>query len=114
MIAFNAYLVIGAFFGTLAITLPYYYCKNKKKTKEVFKQELKETYSDYPTKEEFLENVKKIQEKELNSDKFKAVKDFIERLNKRENLDLEKRLFKIVGTYGLDDDLIIKVMLKRK
>lgn len=68
----------------------------------------KTEYTGYPTKEEYEENVRKINERELNSARFKMVKEFISLLNKRENLDLEKRLFKIIGTYGLEDDLINK------
>lgn len=55
--------------------------------------EKKEKYTDYPTKEEFEKNIKRINEKELNSNKFKMTKKFISLLNKRKNLELEKQLF---------------------
>lgn len=66
----------------------------------------KNEYTGYPTKEEYEENIRQINEKELNSVRFKMIKEFILTLNERKNLDLEKRLFKIIGTYGLEDDLI--------
>lgn len=68
----------------------------------------KTKYTGYPTKEKYEKNIRKINEKELNSVRFKIVKEFISSLNKRENLDLEKRLFKIIDTYGLEDNLVNK------
>jgi virulence-associated protein VapD len=68
----------------------------------------KKEYPGYPTKEEFENNIKQINEKELKSDRFKRTKEFISLLNERENLKLEERLFQIVGTYGLEDNLINK------
>lgn len=62
--------------------------------------------TDYPTKEEFEEHKKQIQRDELDSDRFKKVKIFVNDYYKRENKELEKKLFKIIGTYGLEDHLI--------
>lgn len=64
--------------------------------------------TDYPTKEEFEEHKKQIQRDELDSDRFKKVKIFINDYYKRENKELEKKLFKIIGNYGLEDHLINK------
>lgn len=63
---------------------------------------------NYPTKEEFEEHKRKIQQNELNSERFKKAKKFLMDYNKRENKELEKKLFKIIGTYGLEDNLINK------
>lgn len=68
----------------------------------------KSEYSEYPTKEEYEENIRQINEKELQSNRFKMTKEFVFLLSKRENLEFEKKLFKIIGTYGLEDDLINK------
>ena len=70
--------------------------------------------TDYPTKEEFEEHKRKIQQKELESDRFKKTQKFIIEYQKRENIELEKNLFKIVGTYGLEDNLINKRFDKRR
>lgn len=64
--------------------------------------------NDYPTKEEFEEHKRQIQQNELESDRFKNVEKFLNEYYKRENRELEKKLFKIVGTYGLEDHLINK------
>lgn len=89
-------------------------CKQKKQMKTEFKiikidseESTKEEYSGYPTKEEYEENIRQIHDKELNSDRFKMIKEFVSLLDKRENLELEKRLFKIIGTYGLENDLTL-------
>lgn len=60
------------------------------------------------TKEEFEKCKKLIQSNELESDRFKKIKEFLNNYHKRENIKLETKLFKIVGTYGLDDNLINK------
>lgn len=54
---------------------------------------------DHPTKEEYEENIRQINEKELNSSLFKETKEFVEQLEKRENRKLEEELFSIVGNY---------------
>ena len=66
------------------------------------------TKVEYPTKEQYDENVKRIHEEELHSELFKRTKEFISSLSKRKNIELEKKLFKIVGTYGLEDNLVNK------
>lgn len=68
----------------------------------------------YPTKEEFEKNIRQLQTLELHSDRFKKTKEFISLYNKRENLDLEKKLFKIVGTYGVNYDLLNKSYDERR
>ena len=68
----------------------------------------KKEYLGYPTKQEYEENIKRIREKELHSDRFQKTKKFVRSFSYRMNLELEKKFFKIVGTYGLDDDLINK------
>lgn len=70
--------------------------------------------TDYPTKEEFEEHKRKIQQEELKSDRFKKIQKFIMEYQKRENIELERVLFKIVGTYGLEDNLINKRFDKRR
>lgn len=64
--------------------------------------------NDYPTKEEFEERKRQIQQNELESDRFKNIEKFLNEYRKRKNRELEKKLFKIVGTYGLEDHLINK------
>lgn len=88
------------------------YKQNKKLNKNLIiknsDKPTKKEYSGYPTREEYEKNIKQINEKELNSDRFKITKEFISLLNERKNLELEKRLFQIIGTYGLEDNLINK------
>lgn len=67
-----------------------------------------EDYDCYPTENQYDENVNNIRRNELKSDRFIKTKKFIHNYNTRGNLDLEQELFKIVGTYGLDDDLLGK------
>ncbi len=74
----------------------------------------KKEYLGYPTKEEYEENIKRIREKELHSDRFQKAKKFVRSFSYRMNLDLEKKFFKIVGTYGLDDDLINKTYNEKR
>ena len=69
---------------------------------------LDDTDFKYPTKEEFDKNVIRIHEEELNSNKFKTAKEFVSLANEKRNLKLEKKLFKIVGTLGLEDKLVNK------
>lgn len=64
--------------------------------------------TNYPTKEEFEEHIRQIQQNELHSDRFTKIKIFVNDYYKRENKKLEKKLFKIIGTYGLEDHLINK------
>lgn len=64
---------------------------------------------NYPTKEEYLAEINRIQNEELNSDRYSKVRKLLENNYwNRENKDLEEELFKIVGTYGLEDSLINK------
>ena len=70
--------------------------------------------TDYPTKKEFEEHKRQIQRNELDSDRFKKVKIFVNDYYKRENKELEKKLFKIIGTYGLEDNLINKSFDEKK
>lgn len=67
-----------------------------------------EDYSVYPTENEYEENVNDIRRKELKSERFIKTKEFIHNYYTRGNLELEVELFKIVGSYGLDDDLLGK------
>ena len=61
----------------------------------------------YPTKEEYYNRVEEIHKKELKSDTYKTTYNFLKNvLEKRQYIDLENELFKIVGTYGLEDNLI--------
>ena len=70
--------------------------------------------TDYPTKKEFEEHKRQIQRNELDSDRFKKVKIFVNDYYKKENKELEKKLFKIIGTYGLEDNLINKSFDEKK
>lgn len=76
----------------------------------LFRKTKKETVvKNYPTKEEYLAEINRIQSKELNSDRYGKVRESLEKHYwNRENKDLEEELFKIVGTYGLEDSLINK------
>lgn len=68
----------------------------------------------YPSKDEYEKEKKRIIQSELNSDRFKRIKEFLNSYNKRKNLKLESCLFGIVGTYGLEDYLINKSFEERK
>lgn len=76
----------------------------------LFKKNKKETVViNYPTKEEYLAEINRIQSEELNSDRYAKVRKSLKsHYWNRENKDLEEELFKIVGTYGLEDSLINK------
>lgn len=76
----------------------------------LFRKKKKETVvRNYPTKEEYLAEINRIQSEELNSDRYAKVRKSLENHYwNRENKDLEEELFKIVGTYGLEDSLINK------
>lgn len=90
------------------------FCENEKNSSnnENFSDKALDKFSrknnDYPTKEEFEEHKRQIQQNELESDRFKNVEKFLNDYHKRENRELEKKLFKIIGTYGLEDHLINK------
>lgn len=90
------------------------FCENEKNSSnnENFSDKALDKFSrknnDYPTKEEFEEHKRQIQQNELESDRFKNVEKFLNEYHKRENRELEKKLFKIIGTYGLEDHLINK------
>ena len=76
----------------------------------LFRKDKKETVvRNYPTKEEYLAEINRIQNEELNSDRYVKIRKSLENHYwNRENKNLEEELFKIVGTYGLDDSLINK------
>lgn len=71
-------------------------------------------HQKYPTKEEFIENVRKIQENELKSDRFKEISQFMVKHNERKNIELEEQLFKIVGAYGIEEQLYNKSLEEKK
>ena len=62
--------------------------------------------SSYPTKEEFEEHKKQIQESELKSDRFKMIEEFIREYHQRENLELEYKLFEIINYNDIDINII--------
>lgn len=65
--------------------------------------------SNYPTKEEYEKNIQEIQEKELESDRYKEIYSFLEKNYwNRQNIKLEEALFKIVGTYGIEEEMFDK------
>ncbi len=76
----------------------------------LFNKETKEElYKDYPTEEEFYEEIKQIQNEELNSDRYMLAYAFLtNNYWNRENKELEEKLFKIIGTYGLEEDMFDK------
>lgn len=70
---------------------------------------------NYPTKEEYIMNKNEIQEKELHSERFATISKFLDNNYwNRENVDLEKKLFSIVGTYGIEDNLINQSSSKKR
>lgn len=75
----------------------------------LFRKNKKETVvRNYPTKEEYLAEINRIQSEELNSDRYAKVRKSLENHYwNRKNKDLEEELFKIVGTYGLEDYSLI-------
>lgn len=77
---------------------------------ELFRKNKKENaIRNYPTKEEYLIEINRIQSEELNSDRYAKVSESLKNHYwNRKNKDLEEELFKIVGTYGLEDSLINK------
>lgn len=87
-------------------------CKNNKAMKNLktFNNDSKniEEGSRYPTEQEYEENVNNIRRNELQSERFIKTKEFIHNYNRRGNLELEKELFEIVGTYGLEKELFGK------
>lgn len=58
-----------------------------------------------PTKREYFENIRKIQESELKSDRYASAYSFMNDNNywNRENIALEEELFKIIRRYGIED-----------
>lgn len=63
---------------------------------------------NYPTKEEYLAEINRIQSEELNSNRYAKVRTSLEKHYwNRENKDLEQELFKIVGTYGLENSYLV-------
>lgn len=57
--------------------------------------------------EEYFEKIRKIHEDELNSDKYTSIYKFmVDNYWNRKNQKLEEELFKIVGTYGIEDDIL--------
>lgn len=81
----------------------------------LFRKNKKDVVRNYPTKEEYLAEINRIQNEELNSDRFAKVRKSLENHYwNRKNKNLEDELFKIVGTYGLEDSLINKSSEYRK
>ena len=66
-------------------------------------------YEGYPTKEEYFEKLSNIRNYEIHTDRFKSVYSFLNNnCWNRDNQELENELFKIVGTYGIEDNFIGK------
>lgn len=76
---------------------------------ELFRKNKKEpVVRNYPTKEEYLAEINRIQREELNSDRYAKVRKSLKKHYwNRPNKDLEEELFKIVGTYGLEDSYLV-------
>lgn len=65
--------------------------------------------SDYSTKKEYLNIIEQIQSEELKSDRYMSAYTFLtNNYWNRENEDLEEELFKIIGTYGLEESMFDK------
>ena len=76
--------------------------------------EIKKAAEEKTKKAEFENRTLEIQQEELNSDRFKKIREFVKQYNMRKNCHLEEELFKIIGTYGLDDHLINQDYENRK
>lgn len=70
---------------------------------------------DFPTKDEYENNIKMLQAEELISDRYQKVYSLLEREYwNRLNIELEEKLFKIIGTYGFEEQLINKSIAFKK
>lgn len=76
--------------------------------------EIKKAAEEKMKKTEFENRILEIQQKELNSERFKKISEFVKQYDMRKNRHLEEELFKIIGTYGLDDHLISQDYENRK
>lgn len=64
---------------------------------------------EIPTKEEYLRNKRERQEKELHSERFAEINRILkDNYWNRENVDVEEKLFSIVGSYGIEDNFLYK------
>ena len=79
------------------------------------KQQKTNRYEGYPTENEYRNNIKKLQEEELNSERYKAVIDFLNNdYRGRANQDLENRLFTILNlAYDRDENLSDEEYMKK-
>ena len=72
----------------------------------LIKDKKEELYKDYTTKEEYFREVTRIQSEELKSDRYMLAYEFLtNNYWNRENKELEEELFKIIGTYGLEEPM---------
>lgn len=65
-------------------------------------------------KENIVENVHLIHDRELKTVKYQIIEGIITTHNKRLNLQKESELFKLVGTSGLEDDFRLKKISEKK
>ena len=79
------------------------------------KQQKTNRYEGYPTENEYRNNIKNLQEEELNSERYKAVIDFLNNdYRGRANQDLENRLFTILNlAYDRDENLSDEEYMKK-
>lgn len=68
----------------------------------------------YPTKEEYIEQIKHIQQSELQTEKFKNISSFITEYRVRKNIELEEDLFKIIDTFALDRKIFNKTVSEKE
>ena len=72
----------------------------------LIKEKKEELYKDYPTKEEYFSEVRRIQSEELKSNRYMLAYAFLtNNYWNRKNKNLEEELFKIIGTYGLEEPM---------
>lgn len=64
---------------------------------------------NYPTKEEYEEQVLHIRKSELNSERYKSAYSFLQNeLKNRKNVNLENELFEIAGRYKFEESIVNK------
>lgn len=62
---------------------------------------------NYPTRKEYYKKIKEIQENELNSERYMSTYEFmVNNYWNKQNESLEEKLFYIVGSYGIEDEII--------
>ncbi len=62
---------------------------------------------NYPTRKEYYKKIKEIQENELNSERYMSTYEFMaNNYWNKQNESLEEKLFYIVGSYGIEDEII--------